>query len=413
MKIKRTQIPLLPNFAMTDYSAQGKTRPANVVDIVNCQDFHGVYTCLSRGTSLKGTVILRDFSDDKLNNELDGALRQEYRDLNYLDIVMTLRYDGLLPAGILHPTRRPTVVAYRAWKVTNEEAAWHPAIAHDRELDNVLLTVPEMAIETIKGSAKRKAAEEARTSSHPPKKKPRRTFRLNSLYVIPTGPTWDGSDYSCAYDIWTTILHWLWYCDSDRWSRVLSQYSGSLQVFVEATEAQKEQPLGVNLSLVRDIWRSKIRELHPAEFSGIRGTDLVSLACHLLGLDQTFPSVTVQCHKCGSCSTTPHSSDHVLACVNILNDELSISNFVHHRAKALGYCTYCGGNVHIEHPIDDLVCFETVESPGISLDTSFMIGKHGHYNLVGVIYYSDFHFVCRVITSNQKVFGRPLCLKAS
>ena len=50
--INRDQIPLLPNFAMTDYASQGRTREDNPVDIQSCRNFQSMYTCLSRGTSL-------------------------------------------------------------------------------------------------------------------------------------------------------------------------------------------------------------------------------------------------------------------------------------------------------------------------------------------------------------------------
>jgi hypothetical protein len=36
LRINRSQVPLLPNFAMTDYASQGKTRPVNVVDLSSC-----------------------------------------------------------------------------------------------------------------------------------------------------------------------------------------------------------------------------------------------------------------------------------------------------------------------------------------------------------------------------------------
>ncbi|KAF6743206.1 hypothetical protein DFP72DRAFT_781407, partial [Ephemerocybe angulata] len=76
VRISRSQIPVLPNFSMTDYSSQGKTREFNVVDLAECRNFQAVYTCLSRGTSLAGTLIVRDFEDTLLRGELDGALRQ-------------------------------------------------------------------------------------------------------------------------------------------------------------------------------------------------------------------------------------------------------------------------------------------------------------------------------------------------
>ncbi len=45
--ITREQVEVLPNFAMTDYAAQGKTRPFNVVDLHKCKSHQSLYTCLS------------------------------------------------------------------------------------------------------------------------------------------------------------------------------------------------------------------------------------------------------------------------------------------------------------------------------------------------------------------------------
>ncbi|KAI0055032.1 hypothetical protein BV25DRAFT_1762200, partial [Artomyces pyxidatus] len=53
--IAREQVPLLPNFAMTDYASQGRTRPYNVVDLKNCRGHQSIYTCLSRSASITGT----------------------------------------------------------------------------------------------------------------------------------------------------------------------------------------------------------------------------------------------------------------------------------------------------------------------------------------------------------------------
>jgi hypothetical protein len=47
LKISQSQVPVLPNFAMTDYASQGKTCPVNVVDLSSCRDHMSYYTCLS------------------------------------------------------------------------------------------------------------------------------------------------------------------------------------------------------------------------------------------------------------------------------------------------------------------------------------------------------------------------------
>ncbi|KAI0038889.1 hypothetical protein FA95DRAFT_1585404 [Auriscalpium vulgare] len=78
--VSREQVPILPNFAMTDYGSQGRTRPFNVVDLKNSRTHHSVYTCLSRGSSLQGTIILQMCDISKITGGLPGYLRQEFRE---------------------------------------------------------------------------------------------------------------------------------------------------------------------------------------------------------------------------------------------------------------------------------------------------------------------------------------------
>jgi hypothetical protein len=61
IKISRSQVPVLPNFAMTDYASQGKTREVNVVDLHSCKSHMAYYTALYRSATSKGTVILQGF----------------------------------------------------------------------------------------------------------------------------------------------------------------------------------------------------------------------------------------------------------------------------------------------------------------------------------------------------------------
>ena len=69
--INRDQIPLLPNFAMPDYAAQGRTRLINIVDLENCDTHQSIYTCLSRASTLKGTVIFRMCRQTLIQDRLD------------------------------------------------------------------------------------------------------------------------------------------------------------------------------------------------------------------------------------------------------------------------------------------------------------------------------------------------------
>ncbi|TFK53511.1 hypothetical protein OE88DRAFT_1626505, partial [Heliocybe sulcata] len=75
-KIIRQQIPVLPNFAMTDYASQGRTRPNNVVDLNNCNSHQSYYTCLSRSASTEGTVVVQGFNPKQITGGASGFLRQ-------------------------------------------------------------------------------------------------------------------------------------------------------------------------------------------------------------------------------------------------------------------------------------------------------------------------------------------------
>ncbi|KAJ3516296.1 hypothetical protein NMY22_g14242 [Coprinellus aureogranulatus] len=79
VNLTRQQVPVLPNFAMTDYCSQGKTRPVNVVDLKRSKNHQAIYVALSRGISAEDTIILRDFSTKKITGGVSGFLREELR----------------------------------------------------------------------------------------------------------------------------------------------------------------------------------------------------------------------------------------------------------------------------------------------------------------------------------------------
>ena len=131
LQIRCQQIPILLNFAMTDYASQGKTRVTNVVDLGHCRDHQSYYTALSRSSSAAGTALIQDFAERKITNGISGWLRQEFRELNVLDEVTRLRYEGRLPNDIFGPLRNPVVRAYYLWmKAVGDDSGWHSAIRY-------------------------------------------------------------------------------------------------------------------------------------------------------------------------------------------------------------------------------------------------------------------------------------------
>ncbi|KAF8588933.1 hypothetical protein K439DRAFT_1645262 [Ramaria rubella] len=77
--ISREQIDVLPNFAMTDYASQGRTRPNNVIDLTGCNSHYSYYTCFSRSSAVQGTVVIKGFNPEVVQGGAPGWMRQEYK----------------------------------------------------------------------------------------------------------------------------------------------------------------------------------------------------------------------------------------------------------------------------------------------------------------------------------------------
>ncbi|KIJ41659.1 hypothetical protein M422DRAFT_171983, partial [Sphaerobolus stellatus SS14] len=96
--INRDQVDILPNFAMTDYASQGRTRPINVLDLTDCESHISYYTCFSRSATVNGTVIIGGFNPSVIQGGISGWLRQEFRELEMPNDITRAKL-----AGTLHP----------------------------------------------------------------------------------------------------------------------------------------------------------------------------------------------------------------------------------------------------------------------------------------------------------------------
>jgi hypothetical protein len=84
--IKRTQVPIMPAFAMTTHKAQGQTMDKVIVDLESCHGTESPYVMLSRVKSLDGLRILRPFSITKIQCRQSEDTRRELRCLNSLQL---------------------------------------------------------------------------------------------------------------------------------------------------------------------------------------------------------------------------------------------------------------------------------------------------------------------------------------
>jgi hypothetical protein len=75
--IRRTQIPVLPAFAMTAHKSQGKTLEQTVVNLRQCRGTESPYVMISRVTSLDGLLILNSFKKDRITCRQSEEVRNE------------------------------------------------------------------------------------------------------------------------------------------------------------------------------------------------------------------------------------------------------------------------------------------------------------------------------------------------
>lgn len=146
LSITRSQIEILPNFAMTDYASQGKTRTFNVVDLSLCRSHQAYYTALSRSASAQGTIILQHFDVSKIKGKASGAMRQEFRELELLDEITKLHYIDKLPIPLINETRLSLIQQYRLHKGhTYVPSSVHPSLkwtSSDPMLDPIQPCIP-------------------------------------------------------------------------------------------------------------------------------------------------------------------------------------------------------------------------------------------------------------------------------
>ncbi|KAG1798683.1 hypothetical protein EV424DRAFT_1275419, partial [Suillus variegatus] len=77
VSVRRTQLPILPGWAFTDFKVQGSYLPKVIVDLTGTRSLQSIYVMLSRASKLKNIAILRWFSSQTLHGDLQGDAREE------------------------------------------------------------------------------------------------------------------------------------------------------------------------------------------------------------------------------------------------------------------------------------------------------------------------------------------------
>ncbi|KZV98464.1 hypothetical protein EXIGLDRAFT_712983 [Exidia glandulosa HHB12029] len=133
MTIQREQVQMLPNFGMTDYNSQGKTRLENVVDLNNMKTHQAYYTALSRSASADGTIILQGFDRRKIVGGASRELRTEFQDLELLAEMTRLEFQHQLSPGVNGTFRYARIAQFLLFHSPDEEKAPHRYYSIKRE----------------------------------------------------------------------------------------------------------------------------------------------------------------------------------------------------------------------------------------------------------------------------------------
>jgi hypothetical protein len=410
--IVRKQVEVLPNFAMTDYASQGKTRPINVVDITNCRTHQGIYTALSRSASAAGTLVLQPYKKDKITGGTKGDLRQEFRELAVLDEITKLEYEGKLPARVTGETRRELIASFRSWKGENYNPKnIHPSLKWNRNvpwvddsLDDVSWSIlaKNTALKDVAPNENNEEQELEHIS-----KKIRKTKQENDVAILhsgaPHGPKW--KDNSCAYDCFVMSLRVLWYSSTKRTKQVLQKWSSTISEIVNSFDVETSSLTDTTETLRQHLYQSS-----PTKYPW-KGMASYNDICHdlLKSKSHVFQDV-LKCLSCLESSLLPSRGQPKT--VSIIAASIvpqSVSDFINNWNSASKHkCVKCGSTkTQISHEFIRPVPFLSFELANVVPSDLFIINidnKQFTYNLSSVTYYADEHFFVRVITEKTHVW---------
>lgn len=341
LRITRLQVPIIPNFAMTDFGSQGRTRPNNVIDLQNCSSHQSIYTCLSRGSTLEGTIIIQPFDQRKLQGGISGSLRQEFRELELLDEITKMRYEECISSKVMGITRTELIYSFRKWKgehympnTMHKSLGWsasnpYPIEYVSEDLPWQLLREPEHKLrrkQNVDGKMVKSDAEPhlkpavgsrilQETSSFTGFQKDKRKQtetnddkdgtthkrarihtreRISDLRGFP----WDSVNHSCPYDSILTILLAVYQQRTSQWDTLVNEHYNMLSMCARLFKSVLSDN-GVSMQEVRDKIRDtigmKIPELGAC---GTAGGDLYLLVKELLAINIDIAHTTTKCQQC-------------------------------------------------------------------------------------------------------------------
>ena len=450
LKISRSQVEVLPNFAMTDYASQGKSRDINVVDLQDCRNHHAYYVALSRGRTSDGTAIIRKFEEGKITGGCSGALRQEYRELELLDDITKLRYEGRLPNHINAHRRLDIIAQYRKWRGAEYMPAtvaaairwrdgkpefdskgqwsnldvWCSSTSPSIDWQNLTVNAENkgnlpkehihrafVPLQEIRKDGKRRAIE----YDNAKRKRVRMESPENLAESAPEpllthGPCW--TDNSCAYDAVVAILAWMVAEDEHMWMPMLENWEDA-PIRSIAHDVKNSIRGDATLCIARDKLRLLLERIDHEKFRYNRLTSVVEVIRAATTVStpvirrQTFCKSDIQHHIPIGHRNRDYSS---LFIEDPMYEEDVLSKwFSGMPCASLRDCSTCGRRLQQRAKL-------LLRAPFLVFDvqpdhheirprfSAMLMNGRCEYVLRGVIYYHALHFTARVTSPTGEVF---------
>ncbi|KAL1750607.1 hypothetical protein FB107DRAFT_223566 [Schizophyllum commune] len=424
VKVDRVQMPVLPNFSMTDYASQGKTRPVNVVNLTNSRSHQAYYTALSRSSSAAGTAIVSSFSTSMITRGLDDQLKREFRNLELLSEITRLKYEGRLPEQVMGDTRNQLIRSFLDWAGPNYEIPnLHDALKWQSsdDWDDIDAPFGRQAWQMVEKDDENPSNEEVSRDKRISRKHKRSESDSPLMREVLEPPAkrsrgyaWDSVNWSCPYDSLFTVLHCVWSHNSARWTPVFSSFSVSAKELASKWSDYMDQG-NISWKDTRDAVRRTIHDKDPALFPyGQRPAPVTKLASEVLG-STVFATRAMKCVRCGSTRYEGReilTQCHPLYTTNLLNGRRPqrfttadwVSEVLKGKCRAVN-CLSCKTRtipIVTIHSTPDILCLDRSDAP---LVISHAISFNGSpMRLRGIVYGGENHFTCRVVDNAGVIY---------
>lgn len=431
LQISRGQVQVLPNFSMTDYASQGKTRPDNVVDLNNCRDHSSYYTCLSRSSSCEGTVLIQGFDESKITKGVSGYLRQEFREHEILDEISEQLYNGTLPSHINGNLRNSLIRQYQLLKGAKYVPNKTPFPLKWTQSDpmNTLPVVTDTPW-TLITSRKTTNMAKPQTNTFVPAsgsihltvehtnlkkrkidvamdedaiREPKKSKRISDVSCrMPIGLMWDEEHYSCAYDAIFTIFCDIWISKPVQWNISFGSMSAHMMML---SNCYQDAVAGkYSLEKARNKVRRQLYQVNQNMFPyGKVGTSISNLATTMLSRGTGIDEATRTCVNCNKSVIMDVQED-------VLYNKSVNQWFKRWQNNSDRFCTECSLTAPVlrrggECP--SLILFN-LDASEVKISKFIKIRDVDQKNEVlplrGIVYGGGFHFTCRIISTNKDVW---------